>query len=49
VRGWLWFMDGVLADWLEHRDLDLDRDALRDLLLGTLLGAVPAAGGDPPT
>jgi AcrR family transcriptional regulator len=42
VRGWLWFVDGVLEDWLEHRDLD--RDALRSLLLGTLLGAVAAAG-----
>ncbi|MET0683689.1 MAG: TetR/AcrR family transcriptional regulator [Solirubrobacteraceae bacterium] len=42
VHGWLWFMDGVLADWLEYRDLD--RDALRGLLLGTLLGAVTAAG-----
>ena len=20
VRGWLWFMDGVLLDWIEHRD-----------------------------
>ena len=47
VHGWLWFMDGVLADWLEHRDLD--RDALRGLLLGTLLGAVTAAGAPPPT
>jgi AcrR family transcriptional regulator len=47
VRGWLWFMDGVLADWLEHRDLD--RDALRGLLLGTLLGAVTAAGAPPPS
>jgi hypothetical protein len=47
VRGWLWFMDGVLADWLEHRDID--RDALRGLLLGTLLGAVLAAGGAPPS
>jgi AcrR family transcriptional regulator len=46
VRGWLWFMDGVLADWLEHRDID--RDALRGLLLGTLLGAVTAAGAPPP-
>ena len=41
VRGWLWFMDGVLEDWLEHRDLD--RDRLHGLLLGTLLGAVAAA------
>jgi len=47
VHGWLWFMDGVLADWLEHRDLD--RDALRGLLLGTLLGAVTAAGAPLPT
>jgi AcrR family transcriptional regulator len=45
VHGWLWFMDGVLADWLEHRDLH--RDALRGLLLGTLLGAVTAAGAPP--
>jgi AcrR family transcriptional regulator len=46
VHGWLWFMDGVLADWLEHRDLDLN--ALRGLLLGTLLGAVTAAGAPSP-
>ncbi len=42
VTGWLWFMDGVLADWLERRDYD--REQLRGLLLGTLLGAVTAAG-----
>jgi AcrR family transcriptional regulator len=42
VRGWLWFMDGALEDWLEHRDLD--RGQLHGLLLGTLLGAVAAAG-----
>jgi AcrR family transcriptional regulator len=42
VRGWLWFMDGVLEDWLEHRDMD--RAQLHGLLLGTLLGAVTAAG-----
>jgi AcrR family transcriptional regulator len=42
VRGWLWFMDGALEDWLEHRDLD--RAQLHALLLGTLLGAVTAAG-----
>jgi AcrR family transcriptional regulator len=41
VRAWLWFMDGAIADWLEHRDLD--RRELRDLLLATLLGAVDAA------
>ena len=42
VHGWLWFMDGVLADWLEHRDLE--RPQVLGLLLGTLLGAVTAAG-----
>jgi AcrR family transcriptional regulator len=42
VHGWLWFMDGVLADWLEHRDLE--RPQLLGLLLGTLLGAVTASG-----
>ena len=21
VRAWLWFMDGAILDWLEHRDL----------------------------
>jgi AcrR family transcriptional regulator len=42
VRGWLWFMDGAVLDWLEHRDMD--RAALHGLLLGTLLGAVTAAG-----
>jgi AcrR family transcriptional regulator len=42
VHGWLWFMDGVLDDWLEHRDLA--RGELHALLLGTLLGAVTAAG-----
>jgi AcrR family transcriptional regulator len=42
VRGWLWFMDGAVLDWIEHRDID--RDRLHGLLLGTLLGAVTAAG-----
>jgi AcrR family transcriptional regulator len=42
VRGWLWFMDGAVLDWLDHRDLD--RSQLHALLLGTLLGAVKAAG-----
>ena len=27
VHGWLWFMDGVLTDWLDHRDLDRARAA----------------------
>jgi AcrR family transcriptional regulator len=38
VRGWLWFMDGAILDWLEHRDLE--REALRDLLLSALEGAL---------
>jgi AcrR family transcriptional regulator len=42
VHGWLWFMDGALMDWLEHRDFE--RPQLRDLLLGTLLGAAAASG-----
>jgi AcrR family transcriptional regulator len=42
VHGWLWFMDGALKDWLEHRDFE--RPQLRDLLLGTLLGAAAASG-----
>ena len=42
VRGWLWFVDGAVLDWLEHRDLD--RERLHGLLLGTLLGAVTASG-----
>ena len=36
--GWLWFMDGAILDWLEHRDLD--RAELRDLLLRALEGAL---------
>jgi AcrR family transcriptional regulator len=47
VRAWLWFMDGAILDWVEQRDLT--RDQLRGLLLGTLLGAVTAAGGTPAT
>lgn len=42
VRGWLWLMDGAILDWLEHRDLT--RAELRDLLLGSLGGALVAAG-----
>jgi AcrR family transcriptional regulator len=42
VHGWLWFMDGAIEDWLEHHDLE--RAELRSLLLGTLVGALSAAG-----
>ena len=41
VNGWLWFMDGVCLDWIERRDLD--RTQVRDLLLGTLFGALSIA------
>ena len=47
VRAWLWYMDGVCLDWV--RESDLDRDAVRGLLLGTLFGALTAAGLDPAT
>jgi AcrR family transcriptional regulator len=42
VRAWLWFMDGAILDWSEYGDVS--RDELRGLLLGTLLGAIGAAG-----
>jgi AcrR family transcriptional regulator len=45
VKGWLWYMDGVLLDWIEHRDLG--REEVRDLLLGTLGGALVAAAAVP--
>jgi AcrR family transcriptional regulator len=45
VRGWLWFMDGAILDWVEHGDLT--REQLQGLLLGTLLGAMAAAGHGP--
>ena len=43
ARAWLWFMDGAILDWLEHHDLE--RGELRDLLMGSLGGAMTAAGG----
>jgi AcrR family transcriptional regulator len=45
VSGWLWFMDGACLDWIEHRDVE--REELRDLLLGVLMGALIAAGALP--
>ena len=39
---WLWFMDGAILDWIEHGDIK--RKKLRRLLLGTLVGAITAAG-----
>jgi AcrR family transcriptional regulator len=51
TRAWLWFMDGAILDWFEHRDLE--RRELCELLLGSLAGALSAAGtpgwaGPPP-
>jgi AcrR family transcriptional regulator len=42
ARGWLWFMDGAILDWLEHRDMS--RAELRDFLLASLSGSLSAAG-----
>jgi AcrR family transcriptional regulator len=42
VRAWLWYMDGVCLDWV--REDELSRDEVRALLLGTLEGALAAAG-----
>jgi len=41
TRAWLWFMDGVILDWLEHRDMS--RAEVRDLLLASLAGSISAA------
>jgi AcrR family transcriptional regulator len=46
VRGWLWFMDGACLDWIAHRDIE--RQQLLGLILGTLFGALMAAGVTPP-
>ena len=45
VSGWLWFMDGACLAWIERRDPD--REEMRDLLLGVLMGALIAAGSPP--
>ena len=45
VRGWLWLMDGVCLDWVRERDLA--REEVHALLLGSLFGALQAAGYDP--
>jgi AcrR family transcriptional regulator len=41
VRQWLWGMDGAILDWLDRSDVE--RTQLRDLLLGSFVGAVGAA------
>ena len=45
ARAWLWFMDGAILDWLEHKDMT--HTELRDLLLGSLGGSLSAAGWSP--
>jgi AcrR family transcriptional regulator len=45
VSGWLWFMDGACLNWIGHRDIE--REELRDLLLGVLMGALIATGTPP--
>ncbi len=42
VRGWLWFLDGAILDWLDGNDVP--REQFLGLLVGTLLGALTAAG-----
>jgi AcrR family transcriptional regulator len=41
VRAWLWFMDGVLLDWIEHGDRDAD--AVADQLVSSLMAVLEAA------
>ena len=45
VRAWLWYMDGVCLDWVRERDLT--KAEIHGLLLGTLVGALTAAGFEP--
>lgn len=45
VSGWLWFMDGACLNWIDHRDVE--REELRGLLLGVLMGALIATGAPP--
>ncbi len=45
VSGWLWFMDGACLDWTRHRDVE--REELRNLLLGVLMGSLLAADAMP--
>jgi AcrR family transcriptional regulator len=41
VRAWLWFMDGVLLDWIEHGDRDAD--AVSEQLVASLVALLDAA------
>ncbi len=46
VRGWIFFVEGVVLRWLEQRDLE--REQLRELLRSALLGSIAAARGVDP-
>jgi AcrR family transcriptional regulator len=41
VRAWLWFMDGVLLDWIEHGDRNAD--AVTDQLVESLVAQLEAS------
>jgi AcrR family transcriptional regulator len=41
VRAWLWFMDGVLLDWIEHHDRDAE--AVSGQLVASLLALLEVA------
>jgi AcrR family transcriptional regulator len=41
VRAWLWFMDGVLVDWIEHADRS--PDAVAEQLVDSLLALLEAS------
>lgn len=45
VSGWLWFMDGACLNWIDHEDVE--REELRGLLLGVLMGSLIATGEPP--
>jgi AcrR family transcriptional regulator len=47
VRGWVGFVEAVSLEWLDHRELD--RTAMRDLLVGTLVHTLSAAVEVDPT
>ena len=42
VNAWLWFLDGLCLDWLEH-DRDVGLEQLRDTALGAHFGALAGA------
>jgi AcrR family transcriptional regulator len=41
IQGWFFFIEGAVLRWLERRDFE--REALRELLAETLIGALGAA------